>query len=139
MDRRTRREHFSSAALSITDDLLHRNILLLRANALNRYAIVAAAGSSVNTLTRIEIVDSGAPTWRRKLEGISFCSATAIGILHDRSPLESVDQLDEDHSKQFQSSGGDFRLSVRSIRLCHSKFVPTLITQKLSSVFFCHA
>jgi hypothetical protein len=31
MDRRTRREHFSSAALSITDDLLHRNILLLRA------------------------------------------------------------------------------------------------------------
>jgi hypothetical protein len=42
---------------------------------LNRYAIVAAAGSSVSTLTRIEIVDSGAPTWRRKLEGISFCSA----------------------------------------------------------------
>jgi two-component system cell cycle response regulator DivK len=32
MDRRTRREHFSSAALSITDDLLHRNILLHRAN-----------------------------------------------------------------------------------------------------------
>jgi hypothetical protein len=31
MERRTRREHFSSAALSITDDLLHRNILLLRA------------------------------------------------------------------------------------------------------------
>jgi putative ABC transport system substrate-binding protein len=29
---RTRRNHFSSAALSITDDLLHRNILLLRAN-----------------------------------------------------------------------------------------------------------
>src|SRR5712692_5836669 len=30
MDRRTRREHMLSAALSITDDLLHRNILLLR-------------------------------------------------------------------------------------------------------------
>jgi hypothetical protein len=29
MDRRTRREHFSSAALSRPDDLLHRNILLL--------------------------------------------------------------------------------------------------------------
>jgi hypothetical protein len=29
MERRTRREHFSSAALSITDDLLHRSILLL--------------------------------------------------------------------------------------------------------------
>src|SRR5260370_32293554 len=34
MERRTRRNHFSSAALSITDDLLHRNILLLRALAL---------------------------------------------------------------------------------------------------------
>jgi hypothetical protein len=31
MERRTRRNHFPSAALSITDDLLHRNILLLRA------------------------------------------------------------------------------------------------------------
>jgi hypothetical protein len=28
-DRRTRREHFSSAALSVTDDLLRRNIRLL--------------------------------------------------------------------------------------------------------------
>jgi hypothetical protein len=28
MNRRTRREHFLSAALSITDDLLHRNILV---------------------------------------------------------------------------------------------------------------
>jgi hypothetical protein len=33
MDRRTRREHFSSAAFSIADDLLHRNILLLRATS----------------------------------------------------------------------------------------------------------
>jgi hypothetical protein len=31
MDRRTRPEHFPSAAPSITDDLLHRNIILLRA------------------------------------------------------------------------------------------------------------
>jgi hypothetical protein len=31
MERRTRREHFLSAALSRPDDLLHRNILLLRA------------------------------------------------------------------------------------------------------------
>src|SRR5208337_4118230 len=32
-DRRTRRERKSSAAFSITDDLLHRNILLLRASS----------------------------------------------------------------------------------------------------------
>jgi hypothetical protein len=38
--RRTGREHFSSAAFSI--NLLYHNILLLRATALNRYAIVAA-------------------------------------------------------------------------------------------------
>jgi hypothetical protein len=31
IERRTRRDHFSAAALSITDDLLHRNILLLGA------------------------------------------------------------------------------------------------------------
>jgi hypothetical protein len=32
MERRTRRNHFPSAALSKTDDLLRRNILLLRAD-----------------------------------------------------------------------------------------------------------
>jgi hypothetical protein len=31
MERTTRPDHFSSAAFSIADDLLHRNILLLRA------------------------------------------------------------------------------------------------------------
>jgi hypothetical protein len=32
MERRTPREQFWSTAVSITDDLLHRNILLLRAD-----------------------------------------------------------------------------------------------------------
>jgi hypothetical protein len=41
----------------------------------------------VNTLTRIEILDSEAPTWRRKLEGISFCSAIAIA---QRTPHDEV-------------------------------------------------
>jgi hypothetical protein len=36
----------SSEAVSITDDLLHCGIHLLRAKALNRYAIVARCGSS---------------------------------------------------------------------------------------------
>jgi hypothetical protein len=42
MDRRTRREPSSSAALSITDDLLHRNILLLRARAEHPPAVKTA-------------------------------------------------------------------------------------------------
>jgi hypothetical protein len=92
MDRRTRREHFSSAAFSIADDLLHRNILLLRATALNRYAIVEAVGSSVSALTRIEIVDSGAGCPVLKIEVSSTSSKT--GVSHEyayRHPAAPAD------------------------------------------------
>jgi hypothetical protein len=58
MDRRTRREHFSSAALSITDDLLHRNILLLRAIALNRLRDTGGCGLVLSAVPREEIVGS---------------------------------------------------------------------------------
>ena len=58
MDRRTRREHFSSAAFSITDDLLHRNILLLRATALNRLRDSGGCGLVLSAVPREEIVGS---------------------------------------------------------------------------------
>jgi hypothetical protein len=41
MERRTRCEHFLSAAFSIADDLLHRNILLLRANNGHSPAVIS--------------------------------------------------------------------------------------------------
>src|ERR1700738_2373041 len=53
MERRTRRNHFSSAALSITDDLAHRSILLLRATCglmhrskRRRYSITSSVRAS---------------------------------------------------------------------------------------------
>src|SRR3984893_12058499 len=56
MERRTRREQILSAALSITDDLLHRNILLLRAKALNRYAIACCpTGSALSPEARSRV------------------------------------------------------------------------------------
>jgi hypothetical protein len=48
MERRTRCEHFLSAALSITDDLLHRNILLLRPKATSK--ALDLAGQQIDTL-----------------------------------------------------------------------------------------
>jgi hypothetical protein len=82
--------------------------LTLCAIALNRYAIVAAAGSSVSTLTRIEIVDSGVPTWRRKLEGISFCSAIAIAQrtrhdeVHRRASISLTRTAQNSFSRQLE-------------------------------------
>ena len=58
MERRTRREHLSSVALSITDDLLHRNILLLRAKALNRLRDSGGCGLVLSAVPREEIVGS---------------------------------------------------------------------------------
>jgi hypothetical protein len=78
------------------------------AKVLNRFAIVAAAGSSVSTLTRIEIVDSGAPTWRRKLEGISFCSAIAIAQrtrhdeVHRRASISLTRTVQNSFSRQLE-------------------------------------
>jgi hypothetical protein len=58
MEGRIRREHFSSAALSITDDLLHRNILLLRATALNRLRDSGGCGLVLSAFPWEEIVGS---------------------------------------------------------------------------------
>src|SRR5271166_2984505 len=49
-----------SGLTSMADDLLRRSTPQLRANALNRFAIVAAVGSPLCTLTRKEIADSEA-------------------------------------------------------------------------------
>jgi len=83
-------------------------LLSMPSTPLNRYAIVAAAGSSVSTLTRIEIVDSGAPTWRRKLEGISFCSAIAIAQrtrhdeVHRRASISLTRTVQNSFSRQLE-------------------------------------
>jgi hypothetical protein len=57
-ERRTRRNHFPSAALSITDGLLRRNILLLRARALNRLRDSGGCGLVLSAVPWEEIVGS---------------------------------------------------------------------------------
>jgi hypothetical protein len=87
MERRTRRNHFSSVTLSRPDDLLHRNILLLRAKSGHR---IDCQDSGRPNLVRGSTVIILPNAFVPAITGIAGCCARAASGQVTAALLRSV-------------------------------------------------